>query len=69
MSTCPHCDVPPPACPICGALMVNGDRYMSPRMEDTKPRILSHRWYCSQGDGAGISHFVELRYPHKETIS
>lgn len=61
---CPHCHGPPD-CPVCGREMSNCDRVMPPRMSGSS-HIIGHKWICSQSDGAGTQHIVELSFPHVE---
>jgi len=63
--TCPNCSMPTPPCPVCGKPMLRCDSQMPPLMSG-RVRIIDHRWICSQSDGAGTRHIVDLHFPHKE---
>lgn len=63
--TCPNCSRAAPLCPVCGAPMLNNDRTTHPAM-DRPCRVISHKWSCSDGDGKGTRHYVELEAPHRE---
>lgn len=64
--TCPNCNALPPLCPVCGRPMLDASTRLPPRMGMSAPRPINHRWWCSQGDGKGTGHHVELTFPHQE---
>jgi len=64
VNDCPHCSKLAPDCPVCGTRMLNNDCVMPPKMNG-RSRIICHKWTCSQSDGKGETHYVELQYPHK----
>ena len=67
MTLCPYCSRPThPKCPVCGAEMQNNDRRINPTFGRAGYRILSHKWVCSQSDGLGTRHYVELEVPHHD---
>lgn len=55
-----------PECPVCGKLMVEAHRYLPPTMGGSERRIIAYRFLCSQSDGKGTSHCVELNFPYQE---
>jgi len=56
-------------CPLCGNEMLERHRYYSPIMDNSKPRIYALKWTCSQSNGGGDSHYLEICKPTPKELT